>query len=536
MRARVGSGICAVVAVGAALLAGSPAQADTAPAPGTPATVSADLLPSPQINGVAWAQVVSGTRVYVVGRFTSARPFGAPAGTGEVARSNILAYDYRTGALSNVFAARLNGQGLGLAASPDGTRIYVTGEFTEVNGVPRSRVAALNANTGAVSSTWRPTLNARARPIVARGTTVYVGGAFTVANGVARSRVAAFTNGTGSLTGFAPRADAEVMAMTLPPGGTTRFVLGGRFATVNGTVAPGLAAVDSTTGATLSMPANQIVRNSGLKAAIYSLSSDTNRVYGTGYVSDRTQGNLEGTFAAGANTGRLDWVHDCLGDSYSVFPAGPVVYTVSHAHDCSRIGQFPERSPRTFQRAMAATNTPAASGLTNGAGPFAGRPAAEPLHWLPSLDAGSFTGQTQAAWSVTATSQYVLLGGEFPRVNGRAQQGLARFGVASVAPNKEGPRGDPTLTPTLTPVSRGTVRVGWTATWDRDNRRLSYEVLRGSTVLATLPGDATWWSRPAMAYTDSAAPPGTTQSYRIRVRDAFGNVVANPASSIVVPS
>jgi hypothetical protein len=64
------------------------ARADSAPltpaAPGTPTTVSADVLPTVQINGVAWSQAVVGNTVYVAGSFTTVRPAGAPAGTQEV--------------------------------------------------------------------------------------------------------------------------------------------------------------------------------------------------------------------------------------------------------------------------------------------------------------------------------------------------------------------------------------------------------------------------------------------------------------------
>src|SRR3712207_9403217 len=94
--------ISLVVGVGTAALP-TPALADTAPLdpanPATPVTVTADPLPTVQINGVAWAQVVVGNTVYVAGRFSTARPAGAPAGVGEVWRHNILAYDIRTGAL-----------------------------------------------------------------------------------------------------------------------------------------------------------------------------------------------------------------------------------------------------------------------------------------------------------------------------------------------------------------------------------------------------------------------------------------------------
>ena len=77
---------------------GPAAHADTAPATGTPATVSADALPTWQINGVAWSQLLVGNTVYVDGKLHQ----GAPAGrrgrrAGEIDAQNIFAYDIRTG-------------------------------------------------------------------------------------------------------------------------------------------------------------------------------------------------------------------------------------------------------------------------------------------------------------------------------------------------------------------------------------------------------------------------------------------------------
>ena len=44
------------------------ALADTSPDAGTPATVTADALPTWQVNGVVWSQVVVGNTVYVTGK------------------------------------------------------------------------------------------------------------------------------------------------------------------------------------------------------------------------------------------------------------------------------------------------------------------------------------------------------------------------------------------------------------------------------------------------------------------------------------
>ena len=60
--------------------------------PTTPVTVSTDPLPTVQINGVVWAQIVVGNTVYATGQFTQARPAGAAPGTNQTPRSNILAY------------------------------------------------------------------------------------------------------------------------------------------------------------------------------------------------------------------------------------------------------------------------------------------------------------------------------------------------------------------------------------------------------------------------------------------------------------
>ena len=92
-----------------------PAPADAAPAAaGRPATsYSADPLPTAQINGVVWDQLVVGDMVYATGQFNQARPAGAAAGQQETPRSNILAYTLSTGELVEGFAPALNGPGEG---------------------------------------------------------------------------------------------------------------------------------------------------------------------------------------------------------------------------------------------------------------------------------------------------------------------------------------------------------------------------------------------------------------------------------------
>jgi trimeric autotransporter adhesin len=533
-------GVAALAAAGAALSA-VPAAADTAPSPPTTATtVSADALPTVQVNGVVWSQVIVGNRVYVTGEFTSARPAGAAAGTNETPRSNLLAFDLTTGALIPSWAPTLNATGQTIAASPDGSRIYVAGSFTNVSGVNRYRLVALDANTGAVITSFAPSFNARTRSLaVGSDGTVYVGGIFTVVNNQPRTRLAAIA-ANGTLLPWAPAADKEVLGLAAPAGSGKVFA-GGKFFSINGdTSAYGLAMIDGTSGALLPFSANNIVRNAGDSAAIYHLSTDGARVYGVGYTFGGG-GNFEGSFSADVATGALTWVTGCRGDTYASAPGGGVLYYVGHVHDCASIGGNPQTDPWTFQYAYAQVAGPSSDGRVNQGGTFGGQPAPELLHWLPTLTTGTYTGQTQAGWAVAANDDYVVLGGEFPRVNGTNQQGLVRFAVRSKAPNTQGAQGGNDMNPTLISLAPGTVRVSWKSAWDRDNRRLSYQVLRGpslgsSVPIGTIAGDSAWWDRPPLAFTDTSATPGSTQTYRIRVTDPLGNVVTGNPTSIAVPS
>ena len=104
--------------------------------------MTADRLPTVQIDGVAWTQTVVGNTVYVGGRFNNARPAGSAPGTNLTPRGNLLAYDITTGNLITSFAPTVNAQVLSVSASPDGSRIYAVGDFSIANGAARRRVAA----------------------------------------------------------------------------------------------------------------------------------------------------------------------------------------------------------------------------------------------------------------------------------------------------------------------------------------------------------------------------------------------------------
>jgi outer membrane protein assembly factor BamB len=173
--------VCALVAAGAVVIAqhAPAAHADTVPPTGTPATVSADALPTVQQNGVVWKQVTVGNIVYATGSFSQTWPAGSTNTTAnDTPRANLLAFDITTGNLITSFNHTLNAQGLTITASPDGSRVYVGGDFTTVDGQARGHIAAFDTATGALDPNFKPNVGAEVRAITANNTTVYVGGNF----------------------------------------------------------------------------------------------------------------------------------------------------------------------------------------------------------------------------------------------------------------------------------------------------------------------------------------------------------------------
>jgi hypothetical protein len=542
-----GRGLCAVSALAMAwLVVSSPTEASAATGPGpimapSASNVTADALPTVQIDGVAWSQAIVGNTVYVGGSFAHARPYGAAVGTNQVTRQNMLSYNLQTGVLVTSFAPNVNGQVLAVAASPNGSVLYAAGNFTTVNGISKSHIAAFNATSGALITTFHASTNAQVRSIIATNTTVYAGGLFTVANGVARNRLAAFTATTGAVTAWKPNADSNVYALVLTPDGT-KVVVGGAFLNLNSAPVYGLGALNVTTGASVPWATNQVVRDYGSNSGIWSLATDGTAIYGTGYNFNGV-GNLEGAFSANPTTGVLKWLEDCHGDTYDVFAINGIAYTVSHAHFCANDGGWPVTKPWEYRHSVAFTAAVTGTLLHNsqtGYPDFYGRPSPSIINWFPDFLTGTYTGQGQAAWTVTGNSQYLVEGGEFPAVNNKPQQGLVRFAVRGIAPGTQGPRlSGASYVPTLTALSSTSVRISIASNWDRDDLSLTYKVVRNGNIsqpIWTTTGNSEFWNRPTRTFTNTGLTPGATYNYRFYVSDPHGNTVSGNAATITVPS
>ncbi len=512
-------------------------------------------LPTAQIDGVAWGQLVVGDVVYVVGSFSNARPAGALAGQQEVPRSNILAYDINTGELIEDFAPTLNGAGRSLALSEDSKTLYVAGEFDRVNDEWHSRLAAFDISQGhgTLISSFQPVFSTTVKDIAVAGDTLYVGGYFTKVNNQQRTRLAALKASTGELldwTASAEGPNAQVYAIEVSPD-HSKVVIGGSFSSVNGSSKPGygMALLSASTGEVLPMPVNDTVRTAGEKAAIFDIAVDDAGFYATAYsaVGRLDEANLEGSFKADWN-GNLVWLEPCHGDTYGIAPTKDTVYTVGHAHSCETIYGFPnmpevrkDGQHPLYVRAMAFTNSPDITirhqGVVDGYQDWSTSGLKSPtiIGWYPDLEAGKVTKMSQAAYKVDVSDKYVLMVGEFIEADGKVQQGIVRYPRRAGQPTLPPEGKAETLGAKAEVTTSGSVKVSFTATWDRDDPTLTYSLYRDNetTPVATEKISDTRWALTSHTLEDTGCPAGE-HTYRLVVSDPSGNTITAQTSSITV--
>jgi len=528
--------------------------ADTNPSGTTPATVSADTLPTVQVDGVVWATATYGETVYATGRFSYARPAGTAVGDpSSVVRTNLLAFNITTGELDTNFVHSLGGsstlapcygtaatgpQGCAIEVSPDGTHLYVGGTFSTVDGLPHKNFGAIDLTTNTILPGFSGT-DKTVNAIAATNTVVYIGGTFTKVASKTHTHLAAY-NLDGSLKSSwkATVHGSGVKALTVAGG---HLIVGGTFNKINSTTYYSLGAVSLTSGKSVlpwashskSFPIRDQDPYNGTGTGITSLSTDGSQVYLTSftYISGKKHpGTFEGRAAINPVNGKLIWLNDCIGDSYDAFPIGQVLYSTSHSHGCQAVGAFPNTTPAVHHNGMAETTY--VTGTNNFAyggnyPSFIGQPAGSVLDWFPVFSTGTFTGINQAGWTVTGNPNFVVYGGEFLGVNGTAQQGLVRFAVKSLATNKIKPVGYGTTHATAATAadSNGNSVVSVQTTYDPDNESLTYTLYRSDSTapIATQVVSSTFWNKPVWTFIDSGQTPGATASYRVRVTDPFGN-------------
>jgi hypothetical protein len=474
-------------------------------------TLNGNKASSWQTNGTVWAIASANGVVYLGGNFTSVRPPGAPAGTDEVARNRMAAFDASTGELLP-FNPNVDGDVRAMTASPDGATLYVGGDFRTVGDVHVTRLVAFDTATGSLITRWKPTAWSGVRALELIGDTLYVGGMFNTMSGQPRSRIGAVdAGGWGALRDWAPVADDTVLALAASDDGSKLFV-GGRFATFNGQPQHAVAAVDPVSGATLPFPAASAVppATSSCDSVIKDLTTDATSVYaaaeGTG------GGCFDGTFSANVADGSLRWRNFCLGATQAIEVVGGYLYKGSHAHDCSAV-------PGGFAQLPSGKNFHLlAQNLSDGLlGP-----------WYPATN-----GKPLGPEVFATDGRQLFVGGDFTTVNNVGQQGFTRF---QPSPDVTPPIKPPT--PKVASVDPGVVKLVLTGTYDRNDSQLSYALLRdgGSTPIATWSAASTAWSIPTSVYKDAGLAPGSTHTYRLQASDGENALKSSTSAAVTVTS
>jgi DNA-binding beta-propeller fold protein YncE len=264
--------------------------------------------PSADKDAYALAASPDGSVIYAGGNFSKI------SGS---SRTKLAAIDAATGTLDATFKISANRRIKALATM--GTFLYVGGDFTKLGGLARARLAAIDTASETVITGWDPGADAMVRTLLVTPSDgrLYAGGDFEIIGGIDRDHVAALDAATGTIvSSFAPwgprhrtfqlAADASRVyaAMGGPGGGRLRaysipadgdlvweamadgdvqavavagglVYIGGHFDTLLGAPRGSSGAADATTGALDDW-------NPRANGSLWSLSADTTRVYAGG--------------------------------------------------------------------------------------------------------------------------------------------------------------------------------------------------------------------------------------------------------------
>ena len=176
-----------------------------------------------------WAIRQAGSKIFVGGMFLDVKENATATA---VRQPFLAAFDLDTGAWDSTCRPALDNAVYALAVSPTGS-LLVGGEFTTVNGLPRTGLVALDPATCAVDPTFpdlvqRPYSTTRAvvRDLVVAGGKLYVGGNFSRVVGPAKKGVTLVTSVDATPPATATKCAAQGATCTLTSGTTSTVWFG----------------------------------------------------------------------------------------------------------------------------------------------------------------------------------------------------------------------------------------------------------------------------------------------------------------------
>ena len=450
----------AFLAVSALIVIGGPAFADPVPFPEQP-------LDGWDTNGTVYDVKIVGDVVYLGGQFTQVR---APTGGQTQARTNVAAINRVTG---NILPFTANANGVVYAIESDGTRLWIGGAFSTVNGTTRRRVVSVDPTSGNVVGAFNVNGSGTVRGLAVRNDTLYASGIFTTFGGTTQRRIVSLNATTGAVNGgFDADANAQVRDVILSPDGS-RLYAAGQFSQIGGANRIGLAALNPTTGAAVAPVFSQTVN----LIQDIDINETGSQIYGA-LAGAPANGNRAAAYSTA--TGARQWAQQAMGDMQAVAYHGGNVYFGFH---------------EGFRNDLSVRVLVADAGTGN----------LENI-WRPTVD--SFFG----VWAIDATVGAAAIGGTFTQVEGVNTRGVAVFPVGGGVEDEE-----PPSTPTglaVTGVTGDSVSLDWNNSTDNIGV-LGYDILVDGVLSSTVGS-----SDGTIAGLDDA----TTYQFRVRARDAAGNL------------
>ena len=151
------------------------------------------------IDGEVRTLALDGSTLYVGGVFGRVYP-------ANVRRNGIAAIDLERGAVSDFAPAGGDENHVEVSEFAfDETTVYVGGKFTEMDGLPRNAIAAIDRRTGRVTA-WNPNITgfATCGMLVVDGPRLYASGAFPTIGGLADRNFVALERSTAAVLDWAP--------------------------------------------------------------------------------------------------------------------------------------------------------------------------------------------------------------------------------------------------------------------------------------------------------------------------------------------
>lgn len=165
-------------------------------------------------DGVVESVVKVGNTMIIGGTFTQ-----VIRGTTTFTRTGLAAFDATTGVVSTTFAPNVNGEVTSLEVGADGTSVYIGGAFNTVNGVTRKKVALVRVSDGSLVTSFKATgISSSVADLRRVGGTLWIAGQFATVNSLPRKALATLDATTGALTD-----QSTLVFAGLHNGGTTNI-------------------------------------------------------------------------------------------------------------------------------------------------------------------------------------------------------------------------------------------------------------------------------------------------------------------------